>query len=362
MEPAVRGWIALVVAVAVAVLVVEAARRLITRRLARRWPTVAAEIRPVMRPAFLTGVLVAVRATLGDAMVPPGAADGTRRGLSVALIAALTWLAVEALYAASDIYLTHLSGVGAGRSRQAQRTRTQVTVVRRSAGTVIAVLGAGAALFTFPAMRTLGAGVLASAGVIGIVVGIAAQSTLGNLFAGLQLAFSDALRMGDIVVVQGEYGTIEELTLTYVAVRTWDERRLVLPVSYFTQTPFENWTKRGNELLGTVYLRVDWAVPVAELRAATRDWLADNPNWDHRAWSLVVTDVLDNGLVEVRAMVSAADADGLWTLRCELREFLIGYLREHHPGALPRLRTQVAADGHPQDRPVRTLADLGRPR
>lgn len=346
MEPGVRGWIALVVAVAVAVAVVEVARRLVTRRLARRWPTVAAEIRPVLRPAFLTGVLVAVRATLRDAMVPAPMADGVRQALTVVLIGSFTWLIVEVLYAASDIYLTHLAGVSAGRSRQARRTRTQVTVVRRSAGTVIAVLGVGAALFTFPAMRTLGAGMLASAGVIGIVVGIAAQSTLGNLLAGLQLAFSDALRMGDIVVVQGEYGTIDELTLSYVAVRTWDERRLVLPVSYFTQTPFESWTKNDNELLGTVYLRVDWSVPVAELRTVVGDWLAGNPNWDKRAWSVLVTDVLDNGLVEVRALVSASDADAIWALRCELREFLIGYLRDNHPGALPRLRTQVAPDDH----------------
>ena len=356
MGPAARDWIALVVAVAVAVAVVEVARRLVTRRLARRWPTVAAEIRPVLRPAFLTGVLVAVRATFADAMMPVSVADWARHVLSITLIGSFTWLAVEVLYAASDIYLTHLSGVSAaGHGRQAQRTRTQDTVVRRSAGTVIAVIGVGAALFTFPAMRSLGAGVLASAGVIGIVVGIAAQSTLANLFAGLQLAFSDALRMGDIVVVEGQYGTIDELTLSYVAVRTWDERRLVMPVSYFTQTPFESWTKSDAELLGTVYLRVDWSVPVADVREAVGDWLAGNRDWDRRAWSVVVTDVLDNGLVEVRAMVSAADADTLWALRCGLREFLIGYLRENHPGALPRLRAQVAPDDHD---PVRALARL----
>lgn len=344
MDPTARGWLTLVAGVVVAVVVVELARRLLSRRLAARFPTTAAELRPVARPAVTAGVLAAVRITLTDDMLPSWLAGGASRFVTLALIGAVTWLVVEVLYAISDIYLSRLAGRAFHGERQARRTRTQVAMLRRSAGAVLTVLGVGAMLFTFPAMRALGTGVLASAGIIGIVAGIAAQSTLGNLFAGLQLAFSNALRIGDVVVVQGEYGTVQELTLTYVTVRSWDERRLIMPVSYFTQTPFENWTKDSNELLGTVYLRVDWSVPVSDLRTATRTWLKGNDNWDGRQWSLMVTDVLDNGLVEVRAMISAADADAVWNLRCELREFLVGYLREHHSGALPRIRLDGSAE------------------
>lgn len=336
MDPAVRGWLALITGCVVAVVAVGVARRLLSRRLARRWPTAAAEIRPVTRPAVATGVLTAVRLTLTADMLPAWLTGAVNRLATLALIGAVTWLIIEAVNACADIYLNRLSHRASG--QHLSRTRTQVTLLRRTADVLVGVLGGGAMLFTFPAMRALGTGVLASAGIIGVVAGIAAQSTLGNVFAGLQIAFSDALRIGDKVVVQEEYGTVEELTLTYVTVRTWDERRLIMPVSFVTQTPFENWTKDDDRLLGTVYLRVDWTVPVSDLRAVAGDWLAASGGWDGRAWSLVVTDVLDNGLVEVRAMVSAADADSLWTLRCELREFLIGYLRDHHTAALPRVR------------------------
>jgi len=362
-DPAVRGWIILAAAVLVAIAVVDVVRRLVTRRLAKHWPTVAYELTPVARPAFILGALAAFRATIPGTGLPTSVAAPVARLLTLALIAAVTWLIIEVIYAASDIYLTHLSSVSGQKSRRARRTRTQLTMVRRTAGAIIGVIGVGAMLFTFPAVKALGAGVMASAGVIGIVAGIAAQATLGNMFAGLQLAFSDALRIGDIVVVQGEYGTIEQLTLTYVTVQTWDERRLVMPVSYFTQTPFENWTKDSNQLLGTVYLRVDWTVPIAELRTAAHAWLSDNPNWDGRSWSMVLTDVLDNGLVEVRATVSAVDADQIWAIRCELREWLITYLRENHPNALPRIRTELSgqeADRAPRDRPWPESAFDGR--
>lgn len=340
MSPMIADWTALLVSVLVALGIVALIRRLLVGKLARRWPTFAAEIRPCMPPAFVTAGLAAARPNLwhGHAMLGD-AAEPVRMVVSLALIAAFTWLLISVAFAASDVYLAKLLVAEENGSSRAQRTRTQVTLLRRTVGAILAVLGAGAILFSFPAMRALGAGVLASAGVIGIVAGIAAQSTLGNLFAGLQLAFGDALRIGDTVIVQGEYGTIEELTLTYVVVKTWDERRLVLPVSFVTQTPFENWTKNGKELHGTVYLRLDWTVPVDELREAAAQWVAQRPEWDGRAWSLVVTDVLPGGLVEVRATVSAAGSGDLWKLRCDLREYLIAQIRDHHPQAIPRLRT-----------------------
>src|SRR5690606_4687985 len=166
------------------------------------------------------------------------------------------------------------------------------------------------------AVRALGAGLLASAGIAGVVVGVAAQPTLGNMLAGLQLVFSDAIRLDDVVVVRGEWGRIEELTLTYVVVRSWDERRLVLPVSYFTQNPFENWTRHSSRVIGHVMLYVDWGVPVEELRTALYGFLREHPLWDQKDWTLQVTDVTPDGLVQLRALMSAADSASAWDLKC----------------------------------------------
>ncbi|MQA94069.1 MAG: mechanosensitive ion channel [Streptosporangiales bacterium] len=340
MGTATSGWITLVVGVLVAVALLELVRRLVTHRLARRWPTGSAELSPVVRPAFVAAVLAGVRASLRPEMLPNSLESAISHLVTLTLIAAVTWMIVEIVNAASDLYLLRLAQAGEG-TRHIQRARTQIGMLRRAAGAIIVVLGFGVALFTFEAVRALGAGVMASAGVLGIVAGIAAQSTLGNLFAGLQLAFSDALRIDDVVVVDGEWGRIEELTLTYVVVTTWDERRLVMPVSYFTTTPFENWTKAGGALLGPVMIRLDWTVPVRELRSALYEWLQRQALWDRREWSLSVTNLMDNGLVELRAVVSAADSASLWDLSCDMREWLIEYVREKHPDALPRFRAEV---------------------
>lgn len=160
------------------------------------------------------------------------------------------------------------------------------------------------------------------------------------MFAGLQLAFSDSLRINDVVVVEGEWGRVEELTLTNVTVRIWDERRLIFPVSYFTTQPFENWTKHGSNITGVVVFRVDWEVPVDQLRAEVESFVTKHPDWDGRSWSLDVTDILDSGLVELRATVSAADSSARWTLMVQLREHMLTYIRENFPEALPRNRTQ----------------------
>ncbi|MFD0891469.1 mechanosensitive ion channel family protein, partial [Streptosporangium algeriense] len=184
-------------------------------------------------------------------------------------------------------------------------------------------------------------GLLASAGIAGVVVGIAAQSMLGNLLAGLQLVFSDALRLDDVVVVQGEWGRIEELSLTYVVLRLWDERRLVLPVSYFTTNPFENWTRHTSRVIGAVMFRIDWTVPVEELRVELYRVLREHPLWDQKDWTLQVTDTLPNGLLELRALMSAADSPSAFDLKCDMREHLVKYVRERYPEALPRLRVDM---------------------
>ncbi|MBC3991791.1 mechanosensitive ion channel [Streptomyces sp. AC563] len=229
---------------------------------------------------------------------------------------------------------------------RARRVRTQLTLIQRVVTAVVGVVAAAVMLLQFPAMQAFGTSMLASAGVLGIVAGIAAQSTLGNLFAGLQIAFGDTVRIGDTVVVEGEWGTVHEITLTYLVVRTWDERMITMPVSYFTSKPFENWSRGGAQMTGTVFFQLDHATPVAQMRERLREILDECPAWDGRAWNLVVTDSTPTTM-EVRALATARNADDLWTLRCEVREKLLIWLRDEHPYALPRVLTAPAPGQDP---------------
>ncbi|MFI7632746.1 mechanosensitive ion channel family protein [Nonomuraea sp. NPDC049400] len=327
------------------ILLVELVRRVLNR-VGRKWALARHLVEHCTWPAFSVAAVVACNAVFGPGMFGSGLSEKSvaatvQRVLGLATIAAVTWLIVQASYALTDVVLDRLVLVEGERNRRARRIRTQIALVRRIAAAVIIVIAIGAMLFSFPQVRALGAGILASAGIAGAIVGIAAQPTIGNALAGLQLAFSDALRLDDVVVVEDEWGRIEELTLTYVVLRLWDERRLVLPVSYFTQNPFENWTRHGSRVLAVVLLRVDWSVPVPKLREALHEFLQDNPLWDQKDWTLQVTDVLPNGLVELRALMSAADSPSAWDLKCDVREFLVNYVRDNYPDSLPRFRVET---------------------
>ncbi|MEO3791264.1 mechanosensitive ion channel family protein [Nonomuraea sp. B10E15] len=339
------GWPILAIAVIGSVLLVEVVRRVLNR-MGRKWALARHLVEHCTWAAFAVAVVVACNLVLGPGMFGPAPADrslaaSVEHALGLVTIAAVTWLIVQATYALTDVALDRLVQVEGERNRRARRIMTQIALVRRIASAAFIVIALGAMLFSFPQMRALGAGLLASAGIAGAIVGIAAQPTIGNALAGLQLAFSDALRLEDVVVVEKEWGRIEELTLTYVVLRLWDERRLVLPVSYFTQNPFENWTRHGSRVLAVVYLRVDWSVPVPKLREALYAFLQDNPLWDQKDWTLQVTDVLPNGLVELRALMSAADSPSSWDLKCDVREYLVEYVRENYPDALPRFRVDT---------------------
>jgi small-conductance mechanosensitive channel len=222
-----------------------------------------------------------------------------------------------------------------------RRVRTQVTLIMRVVAAVVGVVAAATMLLTFPAFRAAGASLLASAGILGIVAGVAAQSTLSNMFAGLQIAFGDMVRIGDTVVVDGEWGTVEEITLTFLTVRTWDERRITMPVSYFTSKPFENWSRGTPQMTGIVFWHVDHAAPVEAMRDKLRDILRECPAWDGRAYGLDVTDTTPNTM-QVRALATAKDADDIWTVRVTVREQMIRWLAEDHPYALPRVNTADA--------------------
>ncbi|MFD0314374.1 mechanosensitive ion channel family protein [Streptomyces flavalbus] len=278
---------------------------------------------------------------------------GIGRTLTLVLIGSAAWLVIRMAAAVVETSYTRYASHRAQRDpARVRRVRTQVSLIMRVVAAVVGVVAVAAMLLTFPAMRAAGASLLASAGIIGIVAGVAAQSTLGNMFAGFQIAFGDMVRLGDTVVVDGEWGTVEEVTLTYLTVRTWDERRITMPVSYFTSKPFQNWTRGTSQLTGVVYWQLDHSAPLDAMRERLRDILRNCPAWDGRDYGLAVTDSTPNTM-EVRALMTAKDADDVWTVRVTVREQMITWLVKEHPYALPRVNTAdaVLPNGVPRPSP-----------
>jgi small-conductance mechanosensitive channel len=268
--------------------------------------------------------------------------DATAQACRIGSIAAGAWLLAAVLLFLEDLTLGR-ANVDVRDNLAARRIRTQVLLIRRLTVVAVVVVAVGAILLTFPGVRTIGASVLASAGLISVVAALAAQSTLANVFAGIQLAFSDAIRVDDAVIVENEWGRIEEITLSYVVVRLWDDRRLVLPSTYFTTTPFQNWTRKSSELMGAVELDVDWGVDPEGIREALPAIMADAGDmWDGRTAVLQVTDAV-GGFVRVRVLVTSYDAPTLFDLRCHVRERLVQWVRERNEDGLPRFRVV-----HPQ--------------
>lgn len=266
-----------------------------------------------------------------------------QHGFVIATIIGIGWLLTGGLASIEDAVLDGTQQDVA--SPTVRRLQTQMQVVNRVGSVIIWLIALAIVLYTFPQMRVLGTSMFASAGVLSIVAGLAAQSTLSNLFAGLQLAFTDAIRVGDAVVVHlpgqssGTMGRIEEITLTYVVVRVWDERRIILPSTHFTTTGFENWSRRDPEMLGTVEFDLDWMVPVEAMRAEFKRQLSDLDLWDGRVGVLQVTDTVGT-YVRVRALVSARNSSELWDLRCQIREGMVDWLQNTVAFALPRVRME----------------------
>ncbi len=264
----------------------------------------------------------------------------------IAVILAGAWLVGAVLLALEDVAEIRYS-FDVPDNRYARRIRTQVVVMRRLTIAAIIVITLGFLLMTFPEVRAIGASLLASAGVIGIVAALAAQSLLSNVIAGLQLAFSDAVRLDDVVVVEEEWAKVEEITLSHVVLQIWDDRRLILPTSYFTSKPYQNWTRTKAEVLGTVEFDVDWTIDVPGVRKELDAMVAESPKWDRRVCQLDVIGAVE-GVVRLRALLSAGDAGSLWDLRCAVREHMVAWIRDEQPGALPRTRAELRHEKYEQ--------------
>jgi small-conductance mechanosensitive channel len=262
-----------------------------------------------------------------------------RTVLSLVLIATTAFLLYLAIEAAETLVLQQYR-LDARDNLEARTVFTQVTVLRKIAVAIIAIFTLGSMLMVFDSVRQFGTSILASAGIAGIIIGFAAQRSIATLVAGFQIAVTQPIRLDDVVIVENEWGRIEEITLTYVVVRIWDQRRLVVPITHFLEQPFQNWTRTSSDILGTVFLYVDYRAPLGALREELDRILGESAFWDGRVKVLQVTDAREHTL-ELRALASAADASLAWDLRCEMREKLVQFLQQHYPESLPRMRAEL---------------------
>lgn len=269
------------------------------------------------------------------------------RLLIAAFIVLAGWIAIVATNLAINRYVSRFHS-GTASNLAARKVITQMRLLKRTIDVVIAVITAGFALMTFDAVRQFGVSLFASAGIAGLAIGLAAKPLLENLIAGIQLAITQPFRIDDVVIVNGEWGWIEEINSTYVVVRIWDLRRLVVPLSYMMTTPFENWSRQAPQLLGTVYVYTDFAADVGRIRAKAAELVKASPLWDGKVFNVLVTDVSESSMtMQVRIVASARNSSDVWDMRCALREQILDYLRTDYPESLPRRRNQIVNDEKP---------------
>lgn len=332
------SMIVLIAAIFVAYCLHRIVFRFLTRIVAKRdlfWRSLISRNRRPLRLAIVVWVL-SPAVTIAPLTDPQ--ADFIRQILLLAFIALVGWVARTALHIWMTVYLRRFK-LDAEDNLLARKHVTQSRILERVAATLIVAVSLSAALMTFPAVRQYGVSLMASAGVAGIVLGLALQPVLKNLFAGIQLAITQPIRIDDALIVEGEWGKVEEITSTYVVVKLWDWRRLILPLGYFIEKPFQNWTREGAALIGTVMIYLDYTVPVADIRRKVEEIAANSPLWDRQVVNVAVTDFREN-VVEIRILVSASDGGRTFDLRCEVREKLMEYIQRRYPDALPKVRAQ----------------------
>jgi len=313
-----------------------------TRLLKRRFSDGQIDYSHLRRPAVMTAAALAcyfvAPATSGK--LTAQSIEILSHAMAIVVIVGVGWLILMVTDVIGQAISTEWD-ITKEDNRKERSMLTKFRVMRRVWIGLIVVCTAGAVLMTFPSIRSLGAGLLASAGVAGIVLGIALRPTLETFLASVQVALTEPINLDDVVIVEGEWGRIEEIRPTYVVVRIWDDRRLIVPLTYFIQQPFQNWTRTRADITGVVTLKLDYTTPIEQVRTKVGEIVQSNTNYDGRFWNVQITDA-DDRTMTLRVLCTAANASKAWDLRCAVREQLVTYLQENHPGALPRLRAEVA--------------------
>ncbi|MDB5818860.1 MAG: MscS Mechanosensitive ion channel [Rhizobacter sp.] len=329
-------WANTIVLAAVAVLAAYVVHRLVAAVLARvvrhsvLLRTVNAACRP---PAAVVLPLIALQFLWQGTDDRMAGIDAVRHLNGVLLIAAVTWLGVRAVSGLAD-GIVALNPVDVVDNLSARRVQTQTRVLARMAMFAFMLVGLGLILMTFPGVRQVGASLLASAGVAGLVAGIAARPVIGNLIAGVQIAMAQPIRIDDVLIVENEWGRVEEITGTYVVLRIWDERRMIIPLQWFIETPFQNWTRSSAEIIGTVFVWCDYRMPLEPLRKAAQLACEAAIEWDKRLCLLQVVEAGEHSM-QLRVLVTAADSSKAWDLRCKVREALVDFMQREYPQFLP---------------------------
>ena len=343
----VPGWIepiaVLAAAVALAFGLVRAVYVLVHRLGIQKGSLTALFLRRARTPLRLAVALIFVALVVPELDIAPGMGGVLRHTVLIIVIILTGWgflLAVDVLSARS----LRRYRIDTDDNLMARKYWTQIRILKRAVTIVAVLLTVGAVMMTFEGVREYGVSLFASAGAAGLVVGFAARPVLANLIAGIQIAITQPIRLEDVVVVEGEWGWIEEIFATYVVVRIWDWRRLVVPLSYFIEQPFQNWTRQSATIMGSVFWWVDYTIPVAEMREAVERIISESPLWDGKVKNLQVVDTTADG-VQVRALMSSANSPKNWDLRCEVREKVLDWVQRTHPEALPRIRAEVKGDG-----------------
>jgi small-conductance mechanosensitive channel len=301
---------------------------LIKSLVSRVWSTIRHSGVPfsmLLLPLRLLFLLIGLAGVLHYMKIPADVKELSIHALSIGSIVGVAWLMLRGFAFVESVI--HLRYKDAERANiEARRVATNVSLIRKILNVLVIILAISGVLMTFDTVRQIGLSILASAGLAGVVIGFAAQRSLQTLIAGIQIAIAQPVRLDDVVVVENETGRIEEITLTYVVVRLWDQRRIIVPITWFIDKPFQNWTRSSTELTGAVLLQVGYGIPVEEIRAELERIVIGHPLWDKRVVRLEVTNAVHE-YMELRALVSSANSADLWTLRCHVREMLIGYLR-----------------------------------
>lgn len=317
--------------------------RLAIRRMAAPFAMASIVLRHAERPVGFILQFAGLQIVWNNAASDLHLIELVRHVNSLLLIVAITWLGMQSVRGVFDAVIER-HPVDVADNLQARRIHTQSRVISRMLMSLVALIGLSSILMSFPHVRQVGMSLLASAGVAGLVAGIAARPVLGNLIAGLQIALSQPIRLDDVVIVENEWGWIEEITGTYVVVRLWDERRLVVPLQWFVEHPFQNWTRSDSRIIGTVFLWVDYRMPLQPLRDELARVCKGAPEWDGRVALLQVTEASERAL-QLRVLVSSADSPRNWDLRCLIREALVAFVQYRYPEYLPTLRATVGNTG-----------------
>jgi small-conductance mechanosensitive channel len=346
------SWVASMVLIAVALGVALMLYGLLVRIVRRRLTARDSFWRPLLirtrGPARLALCLAAISWAITIAPLPPRPTAYVQHGLLIAFILLWGWVAMTALDIGAALYLRRYR-VDVADNLLARKHLTQVRILRRALATLVVLLTLSFALMTIPGVRQFGVSLLAAGGAAGIILGLALQPLLSNMLAGIQIALTQPIRIDDAVIVEGEWGQIEEINATYVVVRIWDLRRMILPLKYFLETPFQNWTRESADLLGVVMMYLDYSTPVAALRAKAKEIVESQKEWDGKTWVLQVTDFRERTM-EVRILASAASGGQAFDLRCAIRERLVAWLQQTYPHALPRDRLELRPEPDGRDR------------